>query len=55
MDLARENNAAGRYKKGGAVLSVTEQLQSGKLSYEKGAVLLSNAAYMAEQAEQQQQ
>lgn len=48
MALAKENNAAGRYKKGGAILSIEEQMNSGKLSYEKGAVLLNNAAYMAE-------
>lgn len=38
---------AGRYKKG-LSLSLQDQLTSGKLSYEKAAVMLQNAAYMAE-------
>ncbi len=48
MDLAKENNAAGRYKKGQGSVTIEEQLKSGKLSYEKAAVLLGNSAYMAE-------
>lgn len=48
LDLAKENNAAGRYKKGQGSLSVEQQLQSGKLTYDKAAVLLGNSAYMAE-------
>lgn len=48
LDLANVNNAAGRYKKGQGSLSVEQQLQSGKLTYDKAAVLLGNSAYMAE-------
>lgn len=46
--LAKENNAAGRYKKGGGAVSIQEQLTSGKLTYDKAAVMLGNASYMAE-------
>lgn len=54
IDLANVNNAAGRYKKGGA-LSVSEQLRSGKLSYEKAAVLTNAMADEAEAKGDQEQ
>ena len=46
--LERMRIDAGKYKKGQGSVTIEEQLKSGKLSYEKGAVLLNNAAYMAE-------
>jgi len=51
LALAGVNNAAGRYNragKGGAQ-SLEEQFASGKLSYEKAAVMAQGAAFMAEQ------
>lgn len=39
---------AGKYKKGQGQLTIEDQLRSGKLTYDKAAVLLGNAAYMAE-------
>lgn len=47
-ELERMRIEAGKYKKGQGTLSIEDQLRSGKLTYDKAAVLLGNAAYMAE-------